>query len=92
MTIGWGEALIIFILLVFLLALAFRGGYVRGRMRRSSVSRKRTRTSLTDDVRTGPLQWGGCASGAAQATALSKAMPTPGDVSGAMNCSSSQIR
>jgi hypothetical protein len=41
MTIGWGEALIIFFILAFLLALAFRGGYVRGRMRRSSVSRKK---------------------------------------------------
>ncbi|MGQ9549897.1 MAG: hypothetical protein ACUVWS_14830 [Roseiflexus sp.] len=43
MTIGWGEALIIVILLAFLLALAFRGGYVRGRMRRSGASRKEER-------------------------------------------------
>jgi len=41
MTIGWGEALIIFLILAFLLALAFRGGYVRGRMRRSGASHKK---------------------------------------------------
>ncbi len=43
MTIGWGEALIIVILLAFLLALAFRGGYVRGRMQRSGTAHKKNR-------------------------------------------------
>jgi hypothetical protein len=31
MTIGWAEALVLFILVAFLVALAFRGGLVRGR-------------------------------------------------------------
>lgn len=43
MTIGWGEVLIIVILLAFLLALAFRGGYVRGRMWRSGAAHKKNR-------------------------------------------------
>jgi hypothetical protein len=33
MTIGWMEGLIILIVLAFLIGLAFRGGYVRGRRR-----------------------------------------------------------
>jgi hypothetical protein len=33
MTIGWTEALIILIVLVFLVGLAFRGGIERGRRR-----------------------------------------------------------
>jgi hypothetical protein len=33
-TIGWIECLIIFVLLLFVLALAFRGGYARGRRRK----------------------------------------------------------
>ncbi|MCS6842155.1 MAG: hypothetical protein NZ699_16770 [Roseiflexus sp.] len=41
MTIGWTEALIILILVAFLVALAFRGGYVRGRMKRISAPRNR---------------------------------------------------
>ncbi|MEN9936443.1 MAG: hypothetical protein RLZZ387_3022 [Chloroflexota bacterium] len=33
MTIGWSEALIIFIVLTFMVGLAFRAGFVRGRWR-----------------------------------------------------------
>jgi hypothetical protein len=33
MTIGWMEGLIILMVLAFLIGLAFRGGYVRGRRR-----------------------------------------------------------
>lgn len=33
MTIGWPEALIILVILVFLIGLAFRGGIERGRRR-----------------------------------------------------------
>jgi hypothetical protein len=52
-TIGWGEALILFFIPAFLLALAFRSGYVCGRLRRSGTSRKKDQTSLTDDVQSG---------------------------------------
>jgi hypothetical protein len=48
MTIGWTEALIIFILVVFLAALAFRGGYVRGRMTRTSAPRNRRDRTTPD--------------------------------------------
>lgn len=48
MTIGWSEALIILILVAFLVALAFRGGYVRGRMKRPSAPRSR-RDRVTPD-------------------------------------------
>ncbi len=48
MTIGWGEALIIFILVALLAALAFRGGYVRGRMKRNAASRRRNDRTMPD--------------------------------------------
>ncbi len=48
MTIGWAEALIIFILVAFLVALAFRGGYVRGRMKRTSAPRNRRDRATPD--------------------------------------------
>ncbi|NWG20544.1 MAG: hypothetical protein HXY39_09465 [Chloroflexi bacterium] len=48
MTIGWTEGLIILIILAFVIGLAFRGGYQRGRMRRSGAVRKKD-----DDVTAG---------------------------------------
>lgn len=41
MTIGWTEALIIFIILAFVIGLAFRGGVTRGRMQRSNLAPKK---------------------------------------------------
>lgn len=48
MTIGWTEGLIILIILAFVIGLAFRGGYQRGRMRRSAALRKKNDHATPD--------------------------------------------